>query len=91
MTNGGIDVAFCDFCKCSQCQTGYTGVPRFSVAHAQTACSRWICDVCFQYDVCVHGQRAAGELVDPCEDMLCKHRPRIVSEWTDWKFETVAA
>ena len=83
-------MAFCDFCKCSQCQTGNPGVPRFTVTHAQTSDARWICEVCFDYDVCVDGQRAAGEPVDPCEDELCKHRPRVVSEWTGWTYEVAA-
>jgi hypothetical protein len=64
--------------------------------HAQTSDGRWICDVCWRYDVCVDGKRkelglkfgekSHGGCV-PCEDsegrpIPCKHRPRLVTKFS---------
>ena len=76
----GQDIKFCDFCPCEQCKTGNTGYKSFKVTHAQTEDGRWICDVCYTYEVCLDAQRAEGVVTEPCKNKDCKHRPKI----TDW-------
>lgn len=76
---GDTPVAFCDFCSCKECRDG---APWLS--HAQTEDGRWICDVCYQYDVCVSAQAKIGQYDGPCEDMNCSHRPRLVTEFTKY-------
>lgn len=67
---------FCDFCDCPTCLNGEHGI-----THAPTADGRWICDVCWQYDVCdVHDGKYNG----PCESdegepiADCPHRPKLI-------------
>lgn len=77
VARGGIP--FCDFCDCDGCLRGEHGI-----SHAPTADGRWICDVCWRYDVCV---TAKGHIGPPCENAdgspipNCGHRPRIVGDW----------
>ena len=72
---------FCSFCSCEQCKTGDTGIAGFKVTHAQTEDGRWICEVCYTYDVCIDAQRAKGKVTGPCENKDCEHRPKIVTAW----------
>jgi hypothetical protein len=70
-------MAFCDFCKCDNCRDG---IP--DLYHAKTAGDRWICDVCWRYDVCTQ----PNGMSYPCEDAEghaynCPHRPILVSGW----------
>lgn len=74
----GATMAYCDFCKCEQCQNG--DAPH-KLTHAQTIDGRWICDICFSYDECVRQQRAQDLPRNPCANIECDHRPRIVGEW----------
>lgn len=83
---------FCDFCKCGDCQNG-----REDLSHAQTEDGRWICDVCWRYEVCIDAKylelkKKNPELkkcrgVYPCEDKDrkpiadCGHRPKLVTDW----------
>lgn len=71
-------MAFCDFCPCSDCLNGQK-----YLAHAETSDGRWICDVCFTYDLCVNGQRkAGGPVTGSCdEEEECDHRPKLVGGW----------
>lgn len=69
---------FCDFCPCSDCKNGAS-----YVSHAKTSTGRWICDVCFLYDICASVTK--GKQSAPCEDKNCVHRPKIVSKWTKGK------
>jgi hypothetical protein len=76
-------IAFCDFCKCVNCRDGASWL-----SHAKTSDGRWICDVCYTYDVCVRAKRKAGGRQDgPCDDMNCEHRPRLVSAWERFEEE----
>lgn len=81
-------MSFCDFCQCKQCQTG--DAP-FHYTHAPTADGRWICEVCWSYDVCGRERVRLGETKyksAPCEDARgraipdCPHRPKLVGPWT---------
>jgi hypothetical protein len=67
-----LNKMFCDFCKCEDCQNGADWLH-----HAQTADGSWICDVCYEYDLCTAGPKYSG----PCEDHNCEHRPIIVGDW----------
>ena len=65
-------MAFCDFCQCLDCYYGTR-----LLQHAQTRDGRWICNVCWLYDVC---QDDGGQ---PCDSNTCHHRPE-VSLWVAW-------
>lgn len=71
---------FCDFCNCRDCLYG-DGI--HLLQHAPTADGRWICDVCWCYDVCTAGSHHNG----PCEDARgapivdCPHRPRLTGRF----------
>ena len=71
-------MAFCDFCNCDNCRYG---APWLS--HAQTADGRWICNVCYSFDLCTSGPNRNPN--GPCEDLECEHRPKIVSDWTAYQ------
>jgi len=68
-------MAFCDYCDCEDCQNGTE-----YISHAQTVDGKWICDVCYLYDLCTADGPKRGAL--PCENKDCVHRPKLVSEWT---------
>lgn len=66
--------AYCGYCDCEDCAHGTQ-----YLYHAKTADGRWICDVCYTYDLCTSGpQRNAN---GPCEDGPCPHRPLLMTEW----------
>ena len=65
-------ISFCDFCECNDCKYGTK-----YIRHAQTSTGQWICDTCYQYDLCTYKPGHDG----PCEDRECEHRPKIVSDW----------
>lgn len=67
---------FCDFCSCEDCITGDC---KHEIFHAKTSDDKFICDVCYTYDVCTSGSNRS--LNGPCEDKECIHRPKIISEW----------
>jgi hypothetical protein len=78
MLLSGLQMAFCDFCPCEGCRTGERWL-----FHAQTEDGTWICDVCYDYEVCMDAQRKeTGSHNGPC-DGPCTHRPKITSKWTD--------
>lgn len=65
---------FCDFCDCADCQGGREGL-----THAATADGRWICDVCYTYDLCTGANKQVPRAPHPCADKNCAHRPRLIS------------
>jgi hypothetical protein len=70
---------FCNFCKCRDCVNGTD-----YLRHARVKGNKWICDVCWRYDVCVAAKRKEGKPGgdrNPCDDMNCKHRPKLIGEW----------
>ena len=71
---------FCNFCKCSDCING----SKF-LRHAQTTKNKWICDVCYHYDVCIDAKRKEGKREGPCDDKNCVHRPKLKSGWEKMK------
>jgi hypothetical protein len=65
---------YCDFCDCSDCKNGSD-----LLTHAETRDGRWICSTCFHYEIC---QTFVGFEGNPCPiDVICEHRPTLVSEW----------
>jgi hypothetical protein len=76
-------MAFCDYCDCDMCVEGL-----YDILHAKTSTGRWICEVCYEFDVCVCGNAKVGIHDGPCETLDgalipgCPHRPRIVGAWT---------
>lgn len=72
---------FCDFCPCEGCREGTAWL-----RHALTEDGRWICDVCYEYEVCISAFRAQGVRRGPCgdrgDDLPCTHRPILVGEWS---------
>ena len=74
---------FCDFCPCEECRNGVDGL-----SHAQTKEGKWICDICYTYDVCTSGPNRSRH--GPCETEYgtlnpnCVHRPILVTGWIDW-------
>jgi hypothetical protein len=56
----------------------------YKVLHAQCDDGRWICDTCYHYECCVNSKN------DPfnglCGKYKCKHRPKLISEWTFWTY-----
>lgn len=69
---------FCDFCDCQGCQKGIMPYDW----HAQTSDGKWICDVCYQYEVCQTFPERKGK--GPClgeERKNCTHRPKLVGDW----------
>lgn len=77
-------MAFCDFCNCAACQKGHA-----HLTHAQTEDGRWVCDCCYDYDICIVAWREqTGKNRGPCEGeeaATCPHRPKVVSEWSEWQ------
>jgi len=69
---------FCDYCSCPACQYGET-----YLSHAETSTGKWICDVCYCYEVCQEDPVRKGK--GPCEDYNCKHRPTLISDWIEFK------
>ena len=65
---------FCDYCDCESCQYGTHPYDW----HAQTVDGKWICDVCYQYEVCQTFPERKGK--GPC-DGQCNHRPQLISDW----------
>lgn len=59
----------CDFCRCTGDNTGHS-------AYAKTEDGRWICDVCYLYDLCTEGNHNG-----PCADKNCPHRPKLATGW----------
>jgi len=49
--------------------------------HAKTIKNNWICDTCYDYDVCLNN---GADL--PCESE-CNHRPNLISEFIKYGFE----
>jgi hypothetical protein len=71
-------MAFCDYCDCEDCKYGNS-----YLVHAQTVNGKWICDVCYQYEVCQEFADRKGK--GPCLDQewgTCTHRPKLDSGWT---------
>lgn len=74
-------MAFCDYCECEDCRLGTS-----YFTHAKTSNGKWICDVCYEYEVCQEWSDRKGK--GPClgsERAACTHRPKIVSKWEKWK------
>lgn len=75
--------AFCDYCNCPDCLEGCA----HGMTHARTVDGKWICDVCWRYDVCVNAKRKLNpSQFGPCEDewghaVECEHRPKLAGEW----------
>lgn len=74
---------FCDFCDCEGCRSGLGW--GFKITHAPTECGKWICDVCFTYDVCKKG---TNPVPGGCDGVECEHRPRLSGPWQERKEET---
>src|ERR1044072_6348356 len=70
--------AFCDYCNCQQCKTG-EAPSSLHLHHAPTNDGRWICDVCYLYDVCTTGQMRNPS--GPCVNKDCVHRPVLTGDW----------
>ena len=75
---------FCDFCDCEDCRDGSE-----LLYHASTTDNKWICDVCWTYDLCTSNNNPFG--VDrnpdgPCpSNVECRHRPRLSGPWIKGK------
>lgn len=65
---------FCDYCYCVDCKYGTE-----YISHCLTANGTWICDVCYNYDVCTNVYK--NKFLGPCEDMNCEHRPKLIGNW----------
>lgn len=75
---------FCNFCDCAMCKYGSEGN-----VHAQTVQGTWICDTCFRYDVCTSPLKPGYSKNGPCEDINCRHRPRLrTGEWLEFEPKT---
>ena len=68
-------MAFCDFCDCNDCRYGTK-----YLSHAQTSDGKWICDVCYTYDLCT-ADGPNRNWSGPCKNKDCQHRPTLVGEW----------
>jgi hypothetical protein len=77
-----MHMAYCDFCECSDCKNGAKWL-----THAKTLDGKWICDICWRYDVCVTEKRKSGLYEGPCEDLNrkpivnCSHRPKLSTKF----------
>ena len=70
---------FCNYCPCQDCKTGESLA---EILHAQTERGDWICDVCYEYEVCQDFPERKGK--GPCLDearKTCAHRPKLVTGW----------
>lgn len=65
---------FCSFCSCIDCRQGNA-----TLLHSKCADGRWICDVCYLYDVCSSGPDRNPD--GPCSKGPCRHRPELVGEF----------
>lgn len=70
---------FCDYCTCNSCQYGDK-----YIHHAQTDSGKWICDVCYTYDLCTADGPNRNKN-GPCDNNDCIHRPKITSKWTKYE------
>lgn len=74
---------FCDYCKCIDCQTGYshdseTKEVLGKLLHAKTKDNKYICDICYNYyDGCIS---ATG---DVCANKNCQHRPILITHFIE--------
>ena len=75
-------MAFCDYCNCSDCVGGENWL-----SHARTVEGKWICDVCYDIELCVTAKALSGEFGDPCEKGCCEHRPKLVDNYWESYFE----
>ena len=71
-------MVFCNFCDCETCQNGAS-----YLSHALCDDGRWICDVCYTYDLCTSGPNRNPS--GPCEEEHCSHRPKLISDWISFK------
>lgn len=67
---------FCDFCSCDDCKYGNS---IYVLHHAKTQDNKWICDICFEYDLCTSGPNRNSN--GPCKEKNCDHRPKLISDW----------
>lgn len=75
---------FCDFCECSACVNGES-----YLSHSRTIDGKFICDVCYSYDVCVNEKRKlVPRAYGPCKEKNCEHRPKLVGEWKKYERST---
>ena len=67
-------MSFCDYCQCSNCQNGVS-----DLYHALTENDKWICEICYCFDLCTSGPTKNPN--GPCEEKDCRHRPKLKSDW----------
>jgi len=71
---------FCDYCSCESCKNGAS-----YLWNAETVDGKMICDVCWQYEVCMTAQiKETGKHNGPCPGN-CKHRPAIKTKWNKFR------
>lgn len=79
-------MAFCDFCDCENCKSGIisydigSGVRELKLYHAKCDDNKWICEVCYLYDLCISGPNKNVD--EPCKDKKCSHRPKLISDFS---------
>ena len=59
---------FCSYCICSSCRNGHYGL-----SHALTINGNYICETCYEYDLCRCGY---GE--------ECEHKPKLISTFKEY-------
>lgn len=75
---------FCDYCTCESCKNGTS-----YLWNASTVEDKMICDVCYQYEVCMEAQiKETGKHNGPCSGK-CKHRPKLTSKWKKFRKTTL--
>jgi len=75
-------MGFCDFCTCESCTEGTKGL-----FHALCVDGRYICDVCYTYDLCTSDTPGGPPRnpSGPCDNKDCIHRPKLIGEWIEFK------
>lgn len=68
---------YCDYCNCPCCKYGWEEA--VTIRHAPTLGGKYICDVCYEYDLCTSGPNRNPD--GPCKDYNCEHRPRLIGEF----------
>jgi len=65
---------YCDYCDCDDCKFGSK-----HMRHIKTIDNKWICDVCYYYELCV--ESGSDPCKGLCHEKKCEHRPKIVGDW----------
>ena len=66
---------FCHYCECMGCINGAS-----YLTHALTIHDDFICDVCYDFELCINANRKFGIFSSECNEK-CAHRPLLLTDF----------